>query len=435
MRPAERIRNAASRGMAAGAALAGLTRRKKFHQVGVLYLTMVLGVAVGVVISVFNTRLLGPRQFGDFRFLLNLFTFFVTFMTLGLFVSGGRLIALRENEPIKDRLVGTLFVIAAVISLALIALLMVFSFFEEAMFRNQLGGLLRVFSPLLFVYPFQLCLESILSGDNRIYELAAFRLLPRIVYLGAAFAFNLFVPLSLFGALLFQLGSLAVVVLFFILALKPRFADVQANLSRLWQANRTHGLPVYVGTVASVATAHLGGITIGLMLDNVRVGLYSLAVTITEPLVLISGSVATTWFKDFANRRAIPRRATVVTVVLSLAALVAFLLLVEPVILLLYSSRFAGAIPLAVIIAVGSVVHGFGDFLNRFIGAHGVGRYNRNGAIAVGVCNVLGYTLLIRFMGVSGAATTRVVSAFVYLGMMIVYYRRLTRSLQAGADR
>ena len=44
-------------------------KSKKIKQVGALYTSMVLGLILGVLVSTFNTRVLGPGQFGDLKFM------------------------------------------------------------------------------------------------------------------------------------------------------------------------------------------------------------------------------------------------------------------------------------------------------------------------------------------------------------------------------
>jgi len=202
-----------------------IVKKKKTKQIASLYTSMVLGSIIGIGISVINTRLLGPKQYGDLKFLQNLFSFVLTFLTLGLFVSGTRLVAQKKNENIKNQLVGNLLILAASISIVLIIGLFIFSFFEEQIFHNELGRIIRIFSPLLFVFPFRICLTSIMQGDNRIYELSIFQLSPRILYLLVAIAFNYFVPLSLTSALGIQLLALALIILIMIIRLQPKFAN------------------------------------------------------------------------------------------------------------------------------------------------------------------------------------------------------------------
>jgi len=78
-----------------------IVKKKKTKQIASLYTSMVLGSIIGIGISVINTRLLGPKQYGDLKFLQNLFSFVLTFLTLGLFVSGTRLVAQKKKREYK----------------------------------------------------------------------------------------------------------------------------------------------------------------------------------------------------------------------------------------------------------------------------------------------------------------------------------------------
>ena len=388
---------------------------------------MAIGLIIGVCVSVLNTRLLGPQQYGDLKFLQTLFTFVVTSLTFGFFVSGSRLIALKEHEKIKKEIIGNLLILAAFISAVMIIGLFIFSYFEEQLFSNNLGKIIRIFSPLLFVYPFRLCLENIMQGDNRIYELSVFRLCPQILYLITAVMFNYFIPLKLSSALFIQLVTLAAIILFMLISLKPKFANFKKNKIIILKENKKYGFPVYIGILSGVLTSHLGGLTIAFFIDNINVGFFSLALTITMPLTMIPSAVGTTFFKDFADKNFIPKKASIVTFALSISALLLFLLLIKHVVLLLYSKEFLSVVPLTYIISTGSVFHGFGDYINRFLGAHGKGKALRNGAIAVGLSNIFGYFVLVYKFGINGAAITKLISGIIYLSMMYCYYSKFTK--------
>jgi len=406
-----------------------LTERKKAKQVSALYGSMVVGILIGIGVSVVNTRLLGPQQYGDLKFLQNLFAFVVTFLTLGVFVSGSRILAQRKNENIKHQLIGTLLIFAAAISIVLIIVLFIFSFFEEKLFQNELGQAIRIFSPLLFVFPFNLCLENIMQGDNKIYELSIFRVGPKVLYILVAISFNYFVSLSLTSALAIQFLTFAFIILIMAISFKPKFNNLKKNISIIWQQNKTYGFQVYIGMLVGVASAKLGGLSIGYFIDNTNVGFFSLAITVTMPLRMIPTAVGTTFFKDFANRNSIPEKATLFTLILSISALFFFVMLIKKIILLLYSSEYIAVVPLAYIVSIGSIFHGIGDYINRFLGAHGKGKELRNGAFAVGVSNILGYIVLVHIFGTKGAAITMMISGLIYCYMMYFFYMKY-RKLQ-----
>jgi len=310
-----------------------MLNNKRTKQVISLYLSMILSVFIGIGVSVFNTRLLGPQYFGDYKFLQMLFNFTVTFFTLGLFVTGSKMLAQKENELIRKELIGALINLAIIMSTVFIFFFFVFSFFQGRIFDKDLGWYIRIFCPLLFVFPFQLCITNILQGDNRIYELSLFRILPSILYLIFSAIVNYFFNFSLFYALCMQFITFIISILLIIIFIKPSFKKQKVNLLRVVKENKTYGFPVYIGTLCNVASAQLGVLSVGYFIDNVNVGFFSLAITITNPLMMIPGVVGTVFFKDFANSDRISNKVVFVTIILSIIALLGFLGIVEHVIL------------------------------------------------------------------------------------------------------
>ncbi len=73
-----------------------ILRKKRVKQVGSVYLSIIISLIVGIGVSIVNKRLLGKEVYGDFKFLQNAFA--LTFVTLGLFYSGGRLVAKERNQ-------------------------------------------------------------------------------------------------------------------------------------------------------------------------------------------------------------------------------------------------------------------------------------------------------------------------------------------------
>ncbi|TKJ33543.1 MAG: hypothetical protein CEE38_20510 [Planctomycetes bacterium B3_Pla] len=404
--------------------LARLLYRKETGQVAALYVSSFAGIALGFVVSIVNTRLLGPQWYGDFKFLVNLFTLGATVTTFGFFSTGSRLLAKCKNEHIRGELVGGLLTIASLISLLLIVVLFVFSFFVDDLFHPGLGKIIRLFSPLLFIFPFKTCLENIMQGSNHIFQLAIFQRASQALYLIGVLTVSYLIPLSLTICLTLQLGFAALVILVMSLSLKPALNRMGPILSQIYTENRIYGFHVYVGVFANVATAMLMGLLVGYFVNTIAVGFYSLALTVTMPLSFIPSAFGTTLFKTFANRTCIPKTAFLAAIVLTACALTAFLLLIDTIVTLVYPPEFSEVIPLAYVMAIGMVLHGFGDFVNRFLGAHGKGKELRNGAFVVGAFLIAGSFTLIPAYGALGAALTKVFAGGMYCAIMCYYYRK-----------
>jgi O-antigen/teichoic acid export membrane protein len=199
---------------------------------------------------------------------------------------------------------------------------------------------------------------------------------------------------------------------------------MKSTLLQIYTENRTYGFHVYVGVLASVATASLMGLLVGYFENTVAVGFYSLALTVTMPLGFIPSALGTTLFKTFADRTSIPKKVVFGTVALTGCALTVFLLLIDKVVMWAYSAEYSEVIPLAYIMAIGSVLHGFGDFVNRFLGAHGRGKQLRNGAFITGGFIMAGSLTLVPAFGALGAAFTKVIAGGLYCASMCHYYRK-----------
>jgi O-antigen/teichoic acid export membrane protein len=272
-----------------------------------------------------------------------------------------------------------------------------------------------------------------MMGTNEIYKLSIFRLFPKIFYLAGALAVQYTIKLTLKAALLLNLLGFALIVVIMLFLLKPKFTKVKENWRMLVAENKTYGLQVYISHLANTATTRVAAVSIAYFIDNTNVGYYALALTITAPLALIPRVVGTTFFKDFANRDSIPGKATAATVSLAAGALLIFLLIIKTLFYIIYTRDFAPALPIVYFFAFSSVIHGFADYVNRFLGAHGKGKDMRNSGFIVAGANLLGYVLLVYYFQLDGAIITRVAASIIYLVSMLYFYRKLRKESTAEA--
>ena len=304
----------------------------------------------------------------------------------------------------------------------------IFSFFQDKIYNNNLSYIIRLFSPLLFVFPLKLCIEAILIGSNQIYKLSFYQLFPKIFYLFFVLLTSLFFKFTLLLALLFQLSGLALVTIVMIILLKPKFNKIKNHWQYIKNENIKYGFPVYISHLANTATTKVAALSIAFFIDNTNVGFYALAITVTQPLSMIPRVVGITLFKDFANKDYIPRNATFATLGLAMVALISFFFLIKTLFFLIYSKDFEPALRIIYYFAVSSLIHGFADYINKFLGAHGRGKDMRNSALLVAVCNIVGYTLLIKYLFINGAIITQVTASSIYLLSMIYYYKKMPRN-------
>ena len=131
---------------------------------------MILGILFGVIVSVVNTRILGPEIYGNFKFIQSVYSFIAVIISFGFVVTISKLIAEKRNNQIRQELVGSAVIISTVIGIAFVVIMIIFALVQDMFFSVDLKKEILIISPLFFFIPFVLGFENILQGENKIYE-------------------------------------------------------------------------------------------------------------------------------------------------------------------------------------------------------------------------------------------------------------------------
>lgn len=399
-------------------------------QVLYLYVSTLVGVILGVFISIINTRYLDPVEYGDVHYVQNIINFFSGLMLFGYFVSGCRLLAIAKNKKEANEIKGAMTVILGLTVVVMMVIMAICGVVHSFILHKPFSHL------FYYIIPFSgyaLCLNYINTssqGDNSIGMIALARLLPSVVYLAAiAIVFNTFGATSIL-ALLLNTGISFIILTILILHNHPSFHNFKESWKKLQEENKKYGFHVYLGSISNVSVQYVAGVTLGLFaVNNVNVGYYSLALTATGPLMMLPNVIGTTYFKRFATQKQIERKVLIGTLAMSMVTLIGFVILIYPVVGLLFNEKYQSVALYASFLAFASTAHGLGDVFNRFIGAHGYGKYLRNGAFISGGVALVGYTLGVWLWGIDGAIATRITFALTYLFMMVIYYIKVKKSI------
>lgn len=413
-----------------------ISRTNKVFQAGALYGSMILSVILGFGVSIANTRLLGPEQFGDLKFLQSIFMFLSPFISFGIFTTGSRLLALSTEENRQKEILGSLIFTGILFSVAYSLFVALSAFIVDPVFSGNFKMLILITAPFAIAIPLQQHVEKLLIGLNAIYKLAFLTTLPKVFYLLAVVAYIFFVKsLTVQTALIFQLLTLLMVTAALVIKASPDFSKVRHYFPEIIEKNRTHGLPIYYGMLFSVSAKYLTEILIAFFINNESVGYYSLAKAMTIPFSLLPISISQTFYKNFAHSDRIPFRITALTILLSVLSLIAFFLIIKPLIIAFYSEKFLASLPITYVLSIGFILNGFGDYVGRFLGAHGKGVMIRNTAFAVGTVTVVCSVVFVKYFGLTGSAYVIVVSNLTYLGMISYYYTGVKKRLMSATER
>lgn len=396
---------------------------KATKQVVLLYASTLLGTLFGVIASIINTRSLDPVAYGDVRYIQNIIQFIASLLLFGYFLSGSRLLALSSSEYESRQVRGCMVVIllgaAGIMLLSMLVCAMVH------MNRPHIAKLFLISLPVC-VYPLlSNYLNTTAQGDNHIVRLSVVRLLPIALYIPIAYWIY-----SVYGAttsrmVLLQWGLYSLVLVLVTISTKPLFQNLKGTFKRLNTENKAYGFQLYLGSLVMVATNYLAGISLGIFnADNVEVGYYTLALTVTAPLGMLPSIIGTTYFKEFAKLDHIPARVMRNTFWMTLGSCLVFVLLIKHIVVFLYTEDYLLVGTYASWLACGVCIHGFGDMLNRYLGSHGRGKEIRNASIANGIFKIFGYTLLVYLWNTPGALFTTILCDVIYSACIVYYYMR-----------
>ena len=387
-----------------------------------------------MIISILLTDYLGAKSYGDFMFIHNLMNLAVVIGVFGIFQAGNRAIILSKNKEEVREYYGAELICTIGIYLIISIFLLLFAIYDPNINAKGLRVVVLFIIPFSWVYILIKYYEVLFQADNKIGLLVRTRLFPKIFFLG-------FILLSIFlvkendnSKLLLIFYSFVIsqiiVFVYILFKLKASFNNLKLRLKEIWSYNKSFGFHVYIGSVFAVGFAQLSVILISYFgIDNSGVGCYSLALMIAAPLAFIPNTIATTHYKEFSKLNSVPKQVLFFTLGITILALLISWVLISPFIKYFYGNEFESVINLFYIVSIGITFHGFADFYNRFLGAHGQGKILRNSSFIVGGSLLIFNIILIPLWGEVGASYTSAITGLIYLATIIYYYQKFKLKL------
>lgn len=395
-------------------------------QVIYLYVSTLLGSLLGFATSIVNTHFLSESDYGDVRYVQNLLTLFASLLLFGYFLSGSRLLAVSKNKDYSSRVRGAMVVVLAVCSIILVAIT-----FISALLHSEAGimSLFLVSMPVCMYPLFTSYINTTAQGDNHIGRLAISRVLPALLYVPIACFLYTRMDVTSSVVILLQWGVYCAILLAVIISTRPVFSNIEPVFADLKIENESYGKHLYYGSLLMVATNYLAGVTLGIFNDdNVNVGFYTLALTLTAPLAYLPGIIGTAYFKRFVDEPRIPSSVMKGTIIITVLSCLLFIVFIRYVVEFFYPESYVSVGKYASWMAVGFSVHGIGDMINRFLGSHGEGVSIRNSSYVCGICKITGFVFLVWIWDINGALLTNILSSFVYCASLVYYYVKYIKS-------
>lgn len=400
-----------------------ILQNKKFKQASALYMASIGAMFLGFIISVLNTRYLGKDAYGDYKFIEILFSFTLLFSTMGFFNTGTYLVANEKSEQVQKKIIGSSLILVLFSSVVLALILLGYVFF----FYN--GSLKGYILPLILFTPTVVLnnnLENLLQGLNRIYLLSVLKIGPKILFILSLLLLT-YKGFNLIHVLVLFYGSITVITAYITWKIKFKF-DIKTT-KQVIRHNKDVGFPIFIGALFGVATGHLSSLLVSYFNDNTDFGFFVLSLTISAPIGVMPTIIGSTMMKDFVSLNRIPKRVVKSALILSVGALMGFLVILEPFVYFFYTKQYEPVIPLAYITAFGFLMHGFGDLFIKFLYAKGQGKNMRIATMGVGVITLISSVALIPFLGAIGASIAKVVSSTSYFVLVYFFYSKTRKDM------
>ncbi|MBN2521206.1 MAG: oligosaccharide flippase family protein [Bacteroidales bacterium] len=413
--------------------LTKITHNKKIQQISMMYSGLALSTILGIANSVLTARVLGPELFGDFRYVTNIFMLLSSLLQAGVYVTGSRLLAIEKNYEIKKQITSGLIAISIILSVILTLCSMIFGLIQKSFEQSELSLYFFWFAPLLFGYQFKTMFENKYIGENKIRNLSFFQFIPQLFFQVVFLLLTYIIIPNANTALAVQLSGFIIIALVFIFFEKKNLElnKVKVGIKYLLHENKKYGLQVYIGSVLSVSSQYLAGFFLSLYnTNNVNVGFYTLAVTISAPLTIIASSIGSVYYKQFATQLKIPSKIIGYSATLAVIVFIVYFLLIDKIVYLFYSTDYAHVGSIARLLAIGTIIHGFGDIFNRFLGSKGHGKSLRNASIFTGIVVICGNIWLVKWLDIKGALITRLLSDFTYFISIYIYYKLFIKNVK-----
>ncbi|MEA4936929.1 MAG: oligosaccharide flippase family protein [Paludibacter sp.] len=419
-----------------------LKNNPRAKQVLGLFSVNIIGIPIGIITSIVITRYLGAQGFGDYKFILSIFNLAIIIFSFGFFQAGNRALVLNNDKQKAKEYYGAELVITVGMFIVMSVFLVLYALFDNNIQEKHLDRFLLFVIPFGWIFLLSNYFETLFQADNRIRMLGEFRLYPKVGFLiSAIILYLVFMDTKTDTnklAIVYGLYLLTEVIVYIIILRKLHvsFQNLKIRFNEIWNYNRSFGFNVYVGSLFAVGFSQLTEVLISYFgVNNSGVGFYSLAITFTMPLTFIPNTIATTHYKGFSTSDKISGKLLLITIVLSVSALVCLWLLVPPFVKYFYGHEFNSVVTLNFIVSIGVIAHGFGDFYNRYLGANGQGKALRNSSFFVGGSMMLFNLLFIPKWGETGAAYARLITGFIYLVIIMKYYLQYIKSNHPNVEK
>jgi O-antigen/teichoic acid export membrane protein len=399
-----------------------------FYNSFLTVIRQVLSIIFGLLAMIIIARTLGSSGQGQYTLAILLPTLLYTLLNSGLSIS--TVFYIGQKKYSDDEIYSTNIITALLLSvLSIIIGLIIIHFFKEYFFESLTNKLLLytlLIVPLLFT---QKNLQTIFQGKEDFEKFNLIVILNQLGLLLFSVLFVLVLDLGVFGAVLsFALSQLLMLFASFYF-LKVYYNLLMPNRISINYAKESFifGLKGHISSVLSFINYRIDIFIIAYFMDDIAVGLYSVAVLISERIWLVSQSVSSVLFARVANmsddseRTKFTSLASRNTLLITLIGGIFLAFISHWFINLFFGESYSQSVIPFIYLIPGVIIFSMSKVLaNDFIG-RGYPEINTYIAFVTALCNLGLNFWLIPIYGIKGAAIATT-SSYILDALMKSFY-------------
>lgn len=404
-------------------------KKSVFYNSSITIVRQILSLIIGLFAITIIARILGPEKQGQYTLAILLPTILYTFFNSGLSISTVYFIG--QNKYSDADVFHSNFFISVLLSLLSIAVgFFVIHFFSDYFFANISLKLLLftlMIIPLIFI---QKILQSFLHSKEDFSKLNFVVILNQLGLLFFSLVFIWLLDMSVLGAVLsFACTQLLMAVVSYQIIKKQYKLVFSFNLSTSYmKESLIFGLKGHVSNILTFLSYRVDVFLIAYFIDDVSVGIYSVAVLLVERVWLIPQAVSSVLFARISNMKtdlekthftAFASRNTLFLTSISGIALAVF----SPwFIRLLFGADFNQSVTPFIYMIPGVILFSLSKILaNDFVG-RGFPQVNSYVALVVALLNIVLNIILIPDFGLKGAAVATSICYGIDAIIKVIYF-------------
>jgi O-antigen/teichoic acid export membrane protein len=399
-----------------------------FRNIKMVFSTNVLALVCGVLTSLLSAWALGPAGRGDLLIVMLWPPVCALLATFGL-TQAHRYWAAKDPSCVS-MLFSNAILFSLVVGLGALAVAELVVPHLVGQRSPEVMWLVRIYLLNIPAALVQFLMIGLLEGSRRFGWAGSSRLITFVVqaaaYLGLWLFDHLTVETAAFSAMAGQFAAMFLALFAVWRQLRPRWQPSWGQ----WRDAVHYGLRGYPGTVADFATLRMDQLLLGGLASSTAIGLYFVAVRLSEITAILAGSVSDAVMPEVAAAKHSDRadnllaRSLRLTVYTHLIVLVPLWLAAPHILRIVYGPSFSAAGGTFRILLVSSVVLTAGGIAVSGLNGFGHPGLSTIARVSSAVVTVVALLTLLPRMGIAGAA---IASLLGYSVMMIVAFIALMR--------